>query len=214
MGRVSTDHSTEPADPEAPASPGTAAPDTTEADTSDTPAAPRRRVVLLAVIAAAVLALDIASKVLVVATLTEDQPVKLLGGALYLTLLRNPGAAFNLATGMTWVLALIALAVVGFIIWIAPKLRSVGWAVGLGLVLGGALGNLVDRFFRSPGVLRGHVVDFISLFGPYGHPWPVFNLADSGICVGGALIVLMALLQRDYDGTRTAKSERTAKGER
>jgi signal peptidase II len=207
MGRVSTDHSTEPADPEAPDSP---APDTTEAGA---PAAPRRRVVLLAVVAAAVLALDIASKVLVVATLTEDEPNKLLGGALYLTLLRNPGAAFNLATGMTWVLALIALAVVGFIIWIAPKLRSVGWAVGLGLVLGGALGNLVDRIFRSPGVLRGHVVDFISLFGPYGHPWPVFNLADSGICVGGAVIVLMALLQRDYDGTRTAKAEKTQKAD-
>jgi signal peptidase II len=166
---------------------------------------PQRRVVLLAAVAVFVFVLDLVTKVAAVAALEHREPVRLLGGALYLTLLRNPGAAFGLAEGMTWVLALIAAGVVGFIIWIARKLRSVGWAIGLGLVLGGALGNLADRIFRAPGVLHGRVVDFISLFDPYGLVWPVFNAADSAICVGGALIVLMALLQRDYDGTRHVK---------
>ena len=99
--------------------------------------------------------------------------------------------------------AAIALAVVVAIIWIMPKLRSVGWAIGLALVLAGALGNLVDRFLREPGPLRGHVVDFLSPFAPNGDAFPVFNIADSSIVCGGALIVLMALLGRDYDGRST-----------
>ncbi|GGP48997.1 signal peptidase II [Saccharothrix coeruleofusca] len=169
------------------------------------PAPPPRRVLLLGVLAAVVLALDIATKVVAVAELEGRQPVELFGGLLYLPLVRNPGAAFGMAEGWTFVLALIAFGVVGFILWIARKLRSVGWAIGLGLVLGGALGNLVDRVFRAPGPLRGHVVDFISVLDPWGGFFPVFNLADSAICVGGGVIVLMALLQRDYDGTRVEK---------
>lgn len=166
---------------------------------------PQRRVVLLACVAAVVLALDIVSKVIVVSTLEDHAPVRILGGAVYLQLIRNPGAAFSMATGMTWVLALVAIAVVVALIWFAGRLRSVGWAIGLGLVLAGALGNLVDRIFRAPGPLRGHVVDFISVFAPNAEVWPVFNVADSSICVGGALIVLLSLLGRDYDGTRRAK---------
>jgi signal peptidase II len=166
---------------------------------------PKRRVLLLAVIAPLVLALDIVTKILAVAELEGKPPVELFGGLLYLSLLRNAGAAFGLAEGWTVILALVAFGVVGFILWIARKLRSVGWAVGLGLVLGGALGNLVDRVFRGPGPLRGHVVDFLSLVEPYGTWFPAFNVADSAICVGGALIVLMAVLQRDYDGTKIVK---------
>ncbi len=159
------------------------------------------------------LALDVITKVLVAATLEVDQqagaaPPKLLGGLVYLSVLRNPGAAWGLASGMTLVLAVVGLAVVGFIIWMAPRLRSVGWALGLGLILGGAMGNLSDRLFRAPAPLQGHVVDFISVFSPYGHTFPVFNVADSGLTVGCLLIVLMALLQRDYDGT-SARDRRT-----
>jgi signal peptidase II len=99
--------------------------------------------------------------------------------------------------------------VLAAIIWVAPKLRSRGWALGLGLVFGGALGNLVDRIFRAPGVLQGHVVDFISAFAPDGKGFAIFNLADSAICVGGALIVLMALLGRDYDGKPTRSKTKT-----
>ncbi|MEV0681363.1 signal peptidase II [Actinosynnema sp. NPDC050436] len=169
------------------------------------PPPPKSRVALLAAIAPVVLALDVATKVVAVEQLEGREPVELLGGLVYLSFLRNSGAAFGLAEGWTVILALIAVGVVGFILWIARKLRSVGWAVGLGLVLGGAAGNLVDRLFRSPGPLRGHVVDFISVVEPYGTFFPVFNIADSGICVGGAIIVIMAALQRDYDGTRHVK---------
>jgi signal peptidase II len=88
------------------------------------------------------------------------------------------------------------------IVRVAGRLRSRGWAVALGLVLGGALGNLVDRMFRYPGVLRGWVIDFISVFAPDGRIWPVFNAADSAICTGGALLVLLAVLGRELDGTR------------
>jgi signal peptidase II len=77
--------------------------------------------------------------------------------------------------------------------------------VALGLVLGGALGNLIDRVFRDPGFLRGGVVDFASVFGPDGEVWPVFNVADSAIVCGGILGVLLALRGIEFDGTRAGK---------
>lgn len=155
---------------------------------------------MLALVATLALAVDVITKAVVVARLEGKPPVRLADGALYLVVIRNSGAAFSLATGMTWVLSLIALMVVGAILWVAPRLRSTGWAVGLGLVLAGALGNLVDRVFRSPAPLRGHVVDFLSVFSSDGGVWPVFNVADSCICVGGLLIVLLAGFGHDYDG--------------
>lgn len=165
----------------------------------------RSRVGLLTATAGTVLLFDVVSKVVAVATLQGQAPVRLLGGGLYLVLYRNPGAAFSLATGLTWLLTLIALGVVVMIIRLAPRLRSAGWAVGLGLVLGGALGNLVDRLLRAPGPLRGHVVDFLSLLAPDGSVWPVFNLADSAIVGGGALLVLLAAIGRDFDGSRSRR---------
>lgn len=167
------------------------------------PPLPPRRAWLFAVVAPVVLALDIITKIVAVATLEGQPPVRVLGGLFYLQLVRNPGAAWGMATGMTWLLSVIAIAVVVAIIWIMPKLRSIGWAIGLALVLSGALGNLIDRFLREPGPLRGHVVDFLSPFAPNGDAFPVFNVADSAIVCGGALIVLMALLGRDYDGRST-----------
>jgi signal peptidase II len=164
---------------------------------------PPRRGWLFAVVAPVVLVADIITKIIAVATLEGEPPVPVLGGLAYFQLVRNPGAAFGMATGMTWLLTLVAVAVVVAIIWIMPKLRSIGWAIGLALVLAGALGNLIDRFLREPGPLRGHVVDFISPFSPNGDVFPVFNVADSAIVCGGALIVLMALLGRDYDGKST-----------
>ena len=167
--------------------------------------APRLRIALLAGIAALVLVVDVLTKVVAVARLEGREPVELLGGAVYLVLVRNPGAAFSLATGYTWVLSLVAVAVVVVIVRISRRLRSTGWAVALGLVLGGALGNLVDRLFRTPGPLRGHVVDVVSLFAPDGSVWPVFNLADSCIVSGGVLLVLLALTGRELDGTRVPR---------
>ena len=162
---------------------------------------PRRRVLLLFVVAAVAFALDQVTKAIVASTLEGHEPIRLLGGAVYLQLVRNAGAAFSMATGMTWVLAVVAAVVVVVLIWFAGRLRSVGWAIGLGLILAGALGNLMDRLFRAPGVLQGHVVDFISLFAPNGQGFAVFNVADSCITCGGALIVLLSLLGREYDGT-------------
>jgi signal peptidase II len=143
--------------------------------------------------------------VVAVAQLENREPVEILGGLVYLQLVRNPGAAFSFATGYTWVLTIVAIVVVGVIVRVARRLRSTGWAVALGLVLGGALGNLTDRLFRSPGPLHGHVVDVVSLFAPDGRVWPVFNLADSSIVSGGVLLVLLAMLGKELDGTRTAR---------
>jgi signal peptidase II len=169
------------------------------------PTGPKVR--LLSLIAVAVLAADIVTKVVAVAQLEGRAPVEILGGIVYLQLVRNPGAAFSLATGYTWVLTIVAIAVVVVIVRVARRLRSTGWAVALGLVLGGALGNLTDRLFRAPGPLQGHVVDVVSLFAPDGRVWPVFNLADSSIVSGGVLLVLLALLGRELDGTRTAQKQ-------
>lgn len=162
--------------------------------------APPRRLAILIAVALLALALDIVSKILVVAHLEGRPAVTVIPGFLYFDVSRNPGAAFSMATGMTWVFSLVALGVAVAIIWISPRLRSIGWAIGLGLVLAGALGNLTDRIFREPGPLRGHVVDFISVFKPWGSAFAIFNLADSSITVGAILIVLMAMLGKDYDG--------------
>jgi signal peptidase II len=162
-----------------------------------------RRTAALAVTAGAVLLLDLVSKILVVARLQDRPPVKLPTGYLWLTHARNSGAAFSFAEGATVVFTAVAVVVIVVIVRTASKLRSTAWAISLGLVLGGAAGNLIDRLFRSPGPLRGEVVDWISLRTPDGRMlFPIFNLADSGIVCGGILAVLLALLGIEMDGTR------------
>jgi signal peptidase II len=157
---------------------------------------------LLLLLAGAVLALDVVTKLVVVATIRQGENIRTLGGLLYLTHLRNVGAAFSFAQGATILFTVIAVAVVVVIVRTARRLRSALWAGALGLVLGGALGNLVDRIFRSPGFLRGGVVDFLSLFGPDGRIWPVFNVADSAIVCGGILGALLAVRGIEFDGSR------------
>jgi lipoprotein signal peptidase len=168
---------------------------------------PRLGVVLA--VAVFVLAADIVSKVIVVATLSDRHclvgnfvpsppPVRLLGGALTLCESRNPGAAFGIGgTSSTIVFTAIAVGVIIFIVRTARQINSLPWAIALGLLLGGATGNLTDRIFRAPGPLRGWVVDWIQL--PH---WPVFNLADSSITCGAVLMVLLAVQGRRLDGTR------------
>ena len=133
-----------------------------------------RRMGLLLTVAIGVLAADIITKAVVVATLSDRPPVRLLGGLLTLRVDRNPGAAFSIGTSMTVVFTAIAAGVIVFILRTSRRIHSVAWAVTLGLLLGGATGNLVDRLLRAPGPLRGYVVDWIQL--PH---WPVFNVADS-----------------------------------
>ena len=98
-------------------------------------------------------------------------------------------------------MSLVALAVVAVIVRTASRMRSIGWAVALGLILGGALGNLIDRIFRDPGVFRGRVVDWISLFGPDAEHWPIFNLADSAIVCGAILAAGLSLFGVPLDGS-------------
>lgn len=164
-----------------------------------------RRFVLLAVIAVAGIAADLATKEVALALLRPGEAVSVVGELFHFTLVFNTGAAFSIGSGMTWVFSLLAFVVVGYILRIARRLHSPGWAVALGLILGGACGNLVDRLFRDPGPLRGAVVDWIQL--PH---WPVFNIADSCIVVGGVLTVLLAFNGVNIDGTRDRESATTA----
>jgi lipoprotein signal peptidase len=159
------------------------------------PAQRPRRIRLLVSIAVTVFVADLVSKTLVVATLSHQLPLRLLGGLLTLRVLRNSGAAFSIGTSMTVVFSLIAVGVIVAILRTARRLRSIPWAVTLGLLLGGAAGNLGDRIFRSPGPFRGYVVDWIQL--PH---WPVFNIADSCIVCGGVLAVLLAARGIPLDG--------------
>lgn len=180
------------------ADPGGADPDLVS---GPAPVGPRsgRAIVLLVVAAAGVLAADVIAKILAVAHLSNRAPVTLIPHVLDLELTRNPGAAFSLAGGATILFTLVALVVVAVIARTARGLRSRAWAVVLGLLLGGALGNLSDRIFRAPAPLRGHVVDWIHL-----HHWPVFNLADSSIVVGAVLAVILSAVGIGIDGRRAA----------
>jgi len=166
----------------------------------------RRRIAVLVAVAAFVLAADIITKAIVVAHLRPDQPVHLLGNVLEFWLTRNPGAAFSVGTGETAVFTVIAFGVIVYIARTARKLYSAGWAIALGLLLGGAMGNLGDRIFRAPGLFRGYVVDWIGVVPRY---YPIFNLADSAIVCGGILTVILAMRGYHLDGTRSV-DERSA----
>ncbi|WP_308250382.1 signal peptidase II [Sphaerisporangium fuscum] len=171
-------------------------------------AARARRLGILAVVAVLVYVLDLVSKTLVVKLLEGGEPVTVIPEVLRLQVIRNSGAAFSMGTGMTVVFTVIAAGVVVAILRTARKLRSAPWAITLGLLLGGALGNLTDRLFRYPAPLRGHVVDWIEAF-PATH-FPIFNLADSGIVCGGVLAVFLAWRGYQIDGTRAGDGEREA----
>lgn len=166
------------------------------------PRHPRTR--LLLAVAVGVLVADVLSKLLVVSSVAPGENVRVLGGLLYLTQLRNVGAAFSFAEGKTVLFSLIAVLVAGVILRTARRLYSTGWALTLGLVLGGAVGNLMDRVFRAPGFLRGGVVDFLSVFAPDGRVWPVFNLADAAIVCGGIIGAFLALRGIEFDGSKSA----------
>lgn len=152
---------------------------------------------MLLAVALVAYGLDQVTKVLAVEHLTGRAPVRLVGELLQLRLHRNPGAAFGLAEGATVLLSVVAVVVAVAILRAARNLRDPLWAVSLGLLLGGALGNLTDRLVRSPAPLRGHVVDFLELPN-----WPIFNVADMAIVGGAALAVVLTMLGRNVDGSR------------
>ncbi|NHT17949.1 signal peptidase II [Cellulomonas sp. IC4_254] len=183
-------------------------PAATEAVAPAPPVAPARRrrlVATLVALAAVTLVLDQATKAWALAGLDEGVRHPVLGDLLGLQLLFNPGAALGLATGTTWLLTVVAITVVVVIIRVSRRLGSTGWTVALGLLLGGALGNLVDRLIREPGVFMGHVVDFIA----YGDLF-VGNVADIAIVAAAGLLMLLSLMGVRLDGTRERREDPAA----
>lgn len=154
-------------------------------------------VAVLWAVAVVIVVVDQVTKQWALSALADGRHTALLGRALGLVLVRNPGAAFSFATGQTWIFAIIASCVVLIIIRVSRRLASRSWAVALGLVLGGAVGNLIDRLLREPGFLRGHVIDFIDYGGYF-----VGNVADIAIVLAAGGIIVLSLGGWEIDGTR------------
>ena len=152
-------------------------------------AGPRRRTGVVALVAVAVLALDALTKQWAMSALA-DGPVDLFG-SVRLNLIRNKAGAFGLGGAFVPFLAVAALVLVLYMVTRGDATHKLPMALALGLVLGGAFGNVADRIFRAPGFLQGAVVDFVDV----GF-WPVFNLADSAITCG-CLLLLFASWSRE-----------------
>ncbi len=157
---------------------------------------------MLALVAIIVYAIDQLTKYLISTNLTEGEQIRVIGDILTFHFVKNPGAAFSLASGTTWIFSIAATAVTIFIIGFARRIHSLGWAVLFGMLLGGTTGNLTDRLLREPGFGVGHVVDFIQV---YGFP-AIFNIADSFICASMGLFVILTIRGISLDGRRHAKT--------
>ena len=154
------------------------------------PATTGRRTGLVVAVAAVVLVLDALTKQWAMTALA-DRPVHLFG-SVRLALVHNKAGAFGLGGAFVPFLAVAALAFVVAMVTFGTASTRLSLAVALGLVLGGAFGNVLDRIFRSPGFLRGAVVDFVDV----GF-WPVFNLADSAITCGCILLLLVTWVRNE-----------------
>ncbi|GAA1971076.1 signal peptidase II [Amycolatopsis minnesotensis] len=163
---------------------------------------PRRWGVAVAV-AVLILAADQLTKLWAESALTDRAPIPVLGEFLRFRLLYNSGAAFSIGAGSTWIFTVLAAVAVVAVAWFAAKVVSPGWAVALGLLLGGALTHLLDRLFRAPGFGRGHVVDFIDYNG-----WFVGNVADIALTVGAVCIVVLTMRGTEMDGRRRPAASR------
>jgi signal peptidase II len=174
------------------------------AESHSRPRTSRRHLVLFAAIAVLGYTVDLVSKVVAVDRLTGRPPVRVVGDFFTLSLARNPGAAFSTGTSYTLVFSVVAIAAAAAVLWVARRLGSTGWAIGLGFLLAGILGNLTDRIFREPGVLRGHVVDFLR----FPH-FPVFNAADMCINIAAAFIIIQAVRGVTVRGDRHVDADPT-----
>jgi signal peptidase II len=187
---------------DAPTPPPTTPEPSTGSSATESPvptASRRRRVLFLLMGATAVVAYaaDQVTKIWAQNTLRTGEPVDVVGDHIRLNLIRNAGAAFSIGNGATWVMTLVACGVLVFILRTARRIGSSAWAVALGLLLGGSLGNLTDRMVRSPGPGRGQVVDFIDYFGFF-----IGNVADIAIVGAAAFIALLAVRGVGVDGAR------------
>ncbi|WAC68291.1 signal peptidase II [Microbacterium sp. SL75] len=163
--------------------------------------------IIIAILAVLVLAADQFAKNAAIASLPSERVVPIIGDFLQFYLVRNPGAAFSLGESVTWIFT-IALAVVACVIVYlgVRRVRSRLWAIVLGLLLGGVLGNLTDRLVREPGFPVGHVVDFIST------PWmmpAIYNVADMFIVTMMISVAVLVLFGLKLDGTRETKASST-----
>lgn len=189
-----------------PAEPSAAAGGETESPAEPSPSGSRMLVIWTGALAAVVLVADQLTKWWAESALNlGGEPISVIGELLQFRLVYNPGAALSIATGMTWVLTIIVVAVVIAILRLMRRLGSRGWAVSLGLLLGGAVGNLVDRLFRDPGFARGHVVDFIDYAGFF-----VGNVADIAIVVAAVWIAVLSFLGIGVDGRREDDERRAS----
>ena len=182
-----------------------ALPETNPATKASTPALNLRALAVLAIVASGVYAIDQVTKYLVVTNLPERQQVPFLGELLQFMFVKNSGAAFSLGEGMTWIFSIVASAVTVFIVLFARRIRSMGWAVLFGLLLGGNVGNLTDRLFREPSFGQGHVIDFLQL---YAFP-AIFNMADVAIVSSMGLFIILTVRGVGLDGRRARPSPDT-----
>jgi signal peptidase II len=163
---------------------------------------------LIAILAVVVLAADQFTKYLAIENLPPEEPVQVLGEFLQFYLVRNPGAAFSFGEGVTWIFTIALAVVAGVIVWLAfTRVHSRLWAVVLGLLLGGVLGNLTDRLLREPGFPVGHVIDFIST--PWMWFWTnpaIYNVADIFIVSMMVAVALLVLVGMRLDGTRERRA--------
>lgn len=178
---------------------------------SRSPLRPAAAGIVIAILAVLVLAADQLAKTVAIDTLPPERVVPVLGDALQFYLVRNPGAAFSLGEGVTWVFTIALAVVAGVIVFLAVRgVRSRLWAVVLGLLLGGVLGNLTDRLVREPGFPVGHVVDFIST------PWmmpAIYNVADIFIVSMMISVAILVLVGLRLDGTRETRASRAAEAD-
>ena len=158
---------------------------------------------LFALIGAAAYALDVSTKQWALAAL-EDRDIEVVGDFFVLHLTHNPGAAFSTGTQFTVVLSGLAVLAVCIVLVLSARLASRLWSVGLGLLLGGVGGNLTDRIIREPGVMRGHVIDWLMLPN-----WPVFNVADMCIMSAAGIIILQSMRGVTLRGERVTDDEPT-----
>lgn len=160
----------------------------------------------LALVAFGVIALDQGAKWWAVDSLQPGERHSVIGDFFTIELVRNSGAAFSMGSSWTWLLSIIATAVVVVVIWFAPRIRSLAWGLVFGLLLGGTLGNLLDRFFREPSFGQGHVIDFLIL-------WPlpaVFNLADVAISASMVIFLILTLTGVPITGKKPDTDETEA----
>ena len=151
-------------------------------------ATPARRLPLALGVAALVVVLDQATKLWAERTLTNHAPIPILGEFLQFQLRYNPGAAFSIGEGSTWIFTIAAAIAVAVLLWIVARPQPKNWLIGLALLLGGATTHLGDRLFRAPSFAQGHVVDFINYNG-----WFIGNVADIALVGGAAWLIVQGL---------------------